>query len=133
MQQYIEYILKGLVSGILAAYLLIYGLRPAVLYPEVILETFENKWLFLVLILINYYLFMWDYRAGAILLLCILALILDYILFANPEHKGKLQRIETSSTLNDGPVFVPASSSSPNREVIPTKMTGTCKKPAPFI
>ena len=57
-----EYILKGVIAGILAGYLIIYGLRPAVPYPEIILEIFDNKWMFLILVILNYYAFIWDYN-----------------------------------------------------------------------
>lgn len=86
----IQLMLKGLISGILAAYLIIYGLRPAVPYPELILEVFENPWMFLMLLIINYYVFLWDMHAGAMLLLCIIALVLDYILFTVKGYKKSM-------------------------------------------
>ena len=81
--KYVDTILKGIVSGILSSYLIIYGLRPAVMYPDIILETFENKWLFIILLIFNYYVFLWDTNSGAILMLCILSLVMDYILFTD--------------------------------------------------
>ena len=85
--QYYELIMKSFTAGVLSAYLLIYGLRPSVMYPDIILEMFENKWLFLVLLLINYYLFVWDNLCGALLLLCIIALIFDYVVFTDRYQK----------------------------------------------
>jgi len=105
---YFEFILKGLVSGILSGYLLIYGMRPAVPYPEIILEFFEHKWLFVVLLIINYYIFIWDYNCGALLLLCIIALMFDYVVFTD---KG-LKKVSTivyknnDKQINNEPVFV---------------------------
>lgn len=105
---YFEYILKGLVAGVLSGYLLIYGMRPAVPYPEIILEFFEHKWLFIILLVINYYVFIWDYNCGALLLLCIIALIFDYIVFTD---KG-LKKVSTivyknnDKYINGEPVFV---------------------------
>ena len=84
--QYLELISKSLISGLLSAYLLIYGLRPAVPYPDIILELFENKLLFLLLLLVNYYVFVWDYNNGALLLLCVIALIFDYVVFAGDDE-----------------------------------------------
>lgn len=78
---YLQPALKGLVSGVLTAYLIIYGFRPAVPYPDAILEFFENKWVFLILLILNYYVFLWDARSGVLMLLCILALIFDYVIF----------------------------------------------------
>jgi hypothetical protein len=80
---YYGIIVKNFTAGVLSAYLLIYGLRPSVMYPDIILELFENKWLFLILLVINYYLFMWDKLSGALLLLCIIALIFDYAVFTD--------------------------------------------------
>ena len=101
--KYLEFISKGLISGLLSAYLLIYGLRPAVPDPEIILEFFENKFLFLLLLVVNYYIFVWDYNSGTLLLLCVVSLIFDYIVFAsndtslydsktivNDQYKGEL-------------------------------------------
>lgn len=86
--QYLELILKGLVSGLLSAYLLIYGLRPAIPYPDIILEFFEHKILFLLLLLVNYYVFVWDYNNGSLFLLCVIALTFDYVVFTgNDEPK----------------------------------------------
>lgn len=79
-------ILKGIVSGILSSYVLIYGLRPSVTYPEYILDTFENKWIFILLIICNYYLFIWDYACGSLLLLSIVSLGMDYIIFAEKSN-----------------------------------------------
>lgn len=78
---YLEQATKGIMSGVLTAYLIIYGFRPSVPYPDAILEFFENKWVFLILLILNYYVFMWDYRNGVLMLLCILALIFDYVIF----------------------------------------------------
>ena len=97
----IQLILKGLVSGILAAYLIIYGLRPAVPYPELILEVFENLWMFLILLVINYYTFLWDIHAGSMLLLCIIALVLDYVLFTAKGYKKIIVLTETYKNYND--------------------------------
>jgi hypothetical protein len=86
----LETILKGLLAGFLSAYLILFGLRPAVAYPEIILELFENLWIFIILLIINYYVFIWDYTIGAILLLCIIALIFDYVVFTNKGFQKKI-------------------------------------------
>jgi hypothetical protein len=86
----LETIFKGLLAGFLSAYLILFGLRPAVAYPEIILELFENLWIFIILLIINYYVFIWDYTIGAILLLCIIALIFDYVVFTNKGFQKKM-------------------------------------------
>lgn len=79
--EYIETILKGIITGILIAYLLILGLRPSVMYPDNILDIIDNPWVFLVLLILNYYVFLWDDTVGFLLLLTLIALLLDIILF----------------------------------------------------
>lgn len=88
--EYLQDVLKGLISGILAGYLIIYGLRPSMPYPEIILDFFENKWIFLILLIVNYYVFVWDYKCGVMLLMCIIALVFDYVIFAENDHKINL-------------------------------------------
>lgn len=105
--EYLEIILKGLLAGFLSAYLILFGLRPAVAYPEFILELFENLWIFLILLIVNYYVFIWDYTIGAILLLCIVALVFDYVVFTSKGFK-KVINIESQSAdffMNNEPVF----------------------------
>ncbi len=75
---FIKYFLIGIFSG----YLIIYGLRPSVPYPETILEFYENIWLLLLLIIINFYVYLWDNTLGVLLCLSIIALIFDMIQFA---------------------------------------------------
>ena len=83
----IEQFIKYFIIGIFSAYLILYGLRPSVPYPEYILLPFEHKWIFLVILLINYYLFMVDIKIGYLMLLSILALLLDFLVFTNKGHK----------------------------------------------
>lgn len=74
-------IFKGIITGFLIAYLIILGLRPAALYPDNILEVIDNPWIFIILIIINFYVIQWDFTIGLLLLLSIIALILDIIIF----------------------------------------------------
>ena len=82
----IQLFLKYLIMGILSGYLLVYGLRPSVPYPEFILEPFEHNWLFIIVLILNYYVFLWDTKIGYLVLLSVIALICDYILFAKKHH-----------------------------------------------
>ena len=86
---YFDIVAKGIVSGVLVGYLLVYGLRPSVPYPDFILDFFENKWMFLILVLIIYYAFLWDFTIGIFLSLCCLALVFDYVIFTNNETEKK--------------------------------------------
>ena len=74
-------IIKGLVTGFLIAYLIILGLRPASLYPDNILDIIDNPWIFIILLIINFYVIQWDLTIGLLLFLSIIALILDIIIF----------------------------------------------------
>lgn len=104
--KYLETILKGIISGILSAYLVLYGLRPATPYPEYILETFENIWLFSLLFLIDYYLFLWDSTIAALFLLCIIGLLFDFIVFTSKGMKKELV-ITTDRYIEKPPEFTP--------------------------
>jgi len=73
---FIKYVLIGLLSG----YLIIYGLRPIVPYPEYILEFYDNFWLLLLLSFLNIYILIWDKTLGILLCLAIIALIFDMII-----------------------------------------------------
>lgn len=75
---FIKYFLIGIFSG----YLIIYGLRPSIPYPENILEFYENIWLLLIIIIINFYVYLWDKILGVMMCLSIIALIFDMIQFA---------------------------------------------------
>ena len=77
----IDIFLRYLIIGILSAYLLIYGLRPSIPYPETLIEIYEHYWVLLVLIVINIYLLSWDLKIGILLLLAIIAIIFDMINF----------------------------------------------------
>jgi hypothetical protein len=81
MNNYLDIFIRFLIIGILSAYLLIYGLRPAIPYPEEILELYEHYWLLIIIIIINYYLLLWDLRIGVLAALSIIALIFDMIIF----------------------------------------------------
>lgn len=77
----IDSILKGFVSAVLIAFLLLYGLRPAVMYPDSILEIVDNPWIVIIILIINYYFLLWDKTIGLLMLLTIIALLLDLLLF----------------------------------------------------
>ena len=78
-----DLLFKYLIIGILSGYLLIYGLRPIMPYPEILLELLDNYWVLLILLFINYYLLMWDLKVGVLMGLSIIAFILDIVLLNN--------------------------------------------------
>jgi hypothetical protein len=100
---YIELILKGIISGILTAFLLVYGLRPSVPYPDIILEPFEHNWLFIILFVINYYLLLWDLKIGVLMLLSIVALLFDLFVFTYNGIEKKYT-IVNNSPISSNPI-----------------------------
>lgn len=103
-------IIKGLVTGFLIAYLIILGLRPASLYPDNILDIIDNPWIFIILLIINFYVIQWDLTIGLLLFLSIIALILDIIIFT----EGKIFYYEENNEKfkNDNVVNTISSNSS---------------------
>jgi hypothetical protein len=81
MINYIDVFIRYLIIGIISAYLLIYGLRPSVPYPEELLELYEHYWILLIIMIINIYVIIWDIRIGVLMALSIIALIFDMIIF----------------------------------------------------
>jgi hypothetical protein len=77
----LDIFLRYLIIGIFSAYLLIYGLRPSVPYPETLIDIYEHYWILLILIVLDIYLLYWDLRIGLLLLLAIIAIIFDMINF----------------------------------------------------
>jgi hypothetical protein len=81
----IENILKGVISGFLIAYLLIFGLIPSSKYPDDILDIMDNPWIFAVILIINFYILYWDLTIGLLLFISLIALMLDIIIFTDGE------------------------------------------------
>jgi|UniRef100_A0A6C0LJX8 hypothetical protein len=79
----IDIFIRYIIIGIISAYLLIYGLRPSVPYPEYVLEIAEHYWIVIILIIGTYYISLWDLKIALLLVLSIVALIFDLYTFAN--------------------------------------------------
>jgi hypothetical protein len=114
-------ILKGAISGFLIAYLVILGLRPTAEYPDNILEIIDNPWIFVILIIINFYALQWDLTIGLLLMLSIIALMLDVIIFTEGEIFNNDSSIEN---FNEGP-----NSSGPTSSRGPTSSGPTSSGP----
>ena len=78
-----DLLFRYLIIGILSGYLLIYGLRPIMPYPEILLELLDHYWILFILLIINYYLLLWDLKIGVLMGLGIIAFILDIVLLNN--------------------------------------------------
>ena len=83
MIDHIEIFIRYIIIGVLSAYLLIYGLRPSIPYPEYILELAEHYWIIIIVIIITYYIAIWDMKIALLLTLSIIALIFDLYIFTN--------------------------------------------------
>jgi hypothetical protein len=81
MNNYIDIFIRYSIIGVISAYLLIYGLRPSVPYPEELLELYEHYWILLIVIIINIYILYWDLKIGVLIALSLIALIFDMIIF----------------------------------------------------
>jgi len=77
----IEVVIKGIITAVLAIYVVIYALRPSVMYPDYILDVVDNPWVFVILLMMNYYVFLWDSTIGVLLLLILIAMVMDVVLF----------------------------------------------------
>jgi hypothetical protein len=67
--------------------------------------------MFIILLILNYYTFVWDYTIGAILLLCIIALIFDYVVFTNKGFKKIVNTVSTNDyffnfEIDDEPKYI---------------------------
>ena len=66
MYEMINTLFKGITIGVFSIYIIFYSLRPSKLNPEFVLEIIENKIMFIPLLIINYYLFIWDKTIGVL-------------------------------------------------------------------
>lgn len=71
----------GIVSGILAVFLVVYAFQPNRPYPSWILEPAEKPWMFVLILIVIGLLFKWDYLVATLALLFMLAVVLDIIVF----------------------------------------------------
>lgn len=78
----------GLLAGLLAVFLVIYAFQPNRPYPSWVLEPAESPWMFILIFVAIWFLFKWDYVVGVLVVLCVLAVVLDLMVFARlaPER-----------------------------------------------
>lgn len=92
MYETMNTLLKGIIIGIFSIYIIIYSLRPSKLNPEFVIQIIENKIMFIPLLIINYYLFMWDKTIGILFLIFIISLIFDYLIFIDNNSKNTIKK-----------------------------------------
>lgn len=89
-------LLRGLITGALAACTILITLRPAVPYPKWMLLPFEHRWLLPLIAVAVAVVFAWDMACGAMLILAIVSMILDISVFGktveidNEDREGGL-------------------------------------------
>lgn len=82
-------IFAGLLAGLLSVFLVVYAFQPNRPYPSWILEPAEQPWIFILILIAIVYLFKWDYMIGVLALLCVLAVILDLVIFTSASNKAR--------------------------------------------
>lgn len=92
MYETINTLFKGIIIGIFSIYIIIYSLRPSKLNPDFVIQIIENKIMFIPLLIINYYLFMWDKTIGVLFLIFIISLIFDYLIFIDNNSKNTIKK-----------------------------------------
>jgi hypothetical protein len=92
MYETINTLFKGIIIGVFSIYIIFYSLRPSKLNPEFVLQIIENKIMFIPLLIINYYLFIWDKTIGVLFLIFIISLIFDYLIFIDNNSKNTIKK-----------------------------------------
>ena len=92
MYETMNTLFKGIIIGIFSIYIIFYSLRPSKLNPEFVLQIIENKIMFIPLLIINYYLFIWDKTIGVLFLIFIISLIFDYLIFIDNNSKNTIKK-----------------------------------------
>lgn len=92
MYETMNTLFKGIIIGIFSIYIIFYSLRPSKLNPEFVLQIIENKIMFIPLLIINYYLFIWDKTIGVLFLIFIISLIFDYLIFIDNNSKNVIKK-----------------------------------------
>lgn len=78
-------IANGLVVGIVAGLVILYGLQPKQAYPSWMLVPYDHPWLFLVALFVIGYVMMFHRVLGALLFLLVASLYADLVIFGKPH------------------------------------------------
>lgn len=84
----IDDIAKGLLTGFLVAIILLYSFRPKTPYPKWMLLSYEHPWIFVILGIIDAYLFVWDRVSGVLGFIVIACLIIDFHVLSKKPIMG---------------------------------------------
>lgn len=93
----------GMLVGLFSVFLVMYAFQPTRPYPSWILQFAEQPWIFFLLLAVFVYLLRWDYIVGVLGVICMLAVLLDLMVF-------------TSAKTTKERMFVPSISLIPEKE-----------------
>lgn len=94
----IEDVLRGVITGLLTAFVVIYSLRPKVPYPKWVLISYEHPWMFLVAIGVAAWAISWDRIIGSLLFIIVLTLILDFHMLGKRTIESKDKHVVNNKT-----------------------------------
>ena len=96
-----DLLLRGVVVGVLAAYLVLYGLRPSSPYPKWMLAAYDQPWVFIVLFIVVVQVAMWDLFAGCLAMIGFLAFTADLFVFGNHGLRAEEASSEAAKKIGD--------------------------------
>lgn len=95
-------VIDGMLVGVVAGLVILYGLRPKEPYPTWMLIPYEHPWVFLVLLFVIGYIMMYHRLLGGLLLLLSASLYVDLILFGRPTiFKRSDMKVKEQETVDD--------------------------------
>jgi hypothetical protein len=81
-----EDIIKGIIIGFLAGFIVLYSLQPHVKNPDWLMIIYENPLILLIMLILVYYIMRWNIIIGYLLLIVIIGIYLDIILIIKKTH-----------------------------------------------
>ena len=83
--------IEALLIGALAAITIIYTFQTRIAYPEWVLQSYEHPWIFLCALVLSIVFMGVNPRIGAMLMLLLIALWMDWVLFARKINATNLK------------------------------------------
>ena len=81
-----EDIIKGIITGFLVGFIVLYSLQPRVKNPDWLMIIHENPILLLIMLIFVYYIMKWNVIIGYLFLIVIIAIYLDIIIIIKKTH-----------------------------------------------
>jgi hypothetical protein len=96
-------VVKGLTVGFIAGVCVFYAFQTRVVYPYWVTGIWDNPWILVLVALAALGLASWSAEVAVLLLLCVVALIVDNIVFARKPIVDKVESKAWSSRVNRPP------------------------------